>query len=79
MTAQQIHQARLVYRHFFRFMAARPEANWVAMPTQLAECGCYIVPIDESISDDAPLVQNVQSMTEDTFILRLVDARKRKS
>lgn len=78
MTAQQIHQARLVYRHFFMSMAARPEVNWVAMPTKLAECGCYIVPIDESISGDAPLVENVQAMVEDTFILRLVDARKGK-
>lgn len=79
MTETQIKQARLVYRHFFMSMAARPEVNCVAMPTQLAECGCYIVPIHESISDDAPLVENVQSMTEDTFILRLVDARKGKS
>lgn len=79
MTAQQIHQARLVYRHFFRFMAAQPEVNWVARPSHLAECGCYIVPIDESINCAEPLVQNVQSMNEDTFILRLVDARRSRA
>ena len=76
MTETQIRQARNVYKHFFKSMARRPEVNWCAMPSGLTECGCYIVPIEESISLEQPLVQNVQAMTEDTFILRLIDARR---
>lgn len=77
MTETQIHQARLQYKFYFNRMASRPEVNWCAMPSGLTECGCYIVPLDESINLSEPHVQNVQSMTEETFILRLVDAQRK--
>lgn len=76
MTETQIKQARSLYKHRFVSMSLRPQVNWCAMPTHLAGCGCYLVPIEESINLEQPLVQNVQSMTEDTFILRLIDARR---